>query len=87
MVTYSLVLHLLSLAPLEGSAMALVLQTLGGDQPLNLGSLGVGLLALALGLDLSSNDVLANLVIVNRVSSDGEMISFKNGIFFAISLP
>lgn len=66
--TYSLVLDLLSLAPLEGSAVALVLETLGGDQPLDLGSLGVGLLALALGLDLAADDVLADLVVVIRIS-------------------
>ena len=42
--------------------MPLVLQTLGGDQTLDLGGLGVGLLALALGLDLSSDDILANLL-------------------------
>lgn len=41
--------------------MALVLETLGGDQPLDAGSLGVGGLALALGLDLSSDNVLADL--------------------------
>lgn len=44
--------------------MALVLEALGGDEPLDLGSLGVGLLALILGLDLSSNDVLADLFAV-----------------------
>lgn len=42
--------------------MALVLETLGSDQPLDLGSLGVGLLALTLGLDLAANDVLADLL-------------------------
>lgn len=41
--------------------MALVLQTLGSDQTLDLGSLGVRLSALLLRLDLSSDDVLANL--------------------------
>jgi hypothetical protein len=68
-VLVSLVLHLLGLAPLEGSAVALVLQTLRGDQPLDLGGLGVRLLALTLGLDLSSDDVLADLVIDIPVSS------------------
>jgi hypothetical protein len=61
--TYSLVLDLLGLAALEGGAMTLVLQALGSDQPLDLGRLCVGLLALTLGLDLSSNDVLADLLI------------------------
>lgn len=41
--------------------MALVLETLGGNESLDLGSLGVRLLALALGLDLAANDVLADL--------------------------
>ena len=59
--TYGLVLDLLSLAALEGSTVALVLETLGGDESLDLGGLGVGGLALALGLDLAANDVLADL--------------------------
>lgn len=60
--TYGLVLDLLGLAALERSAMALVLETLGSDQSLDLGRLGVRLLALTLGLDLAANDVLANLL-------------------------
>lgn len=60
-VTYGLVLDLLSLSPLESGTVALVLETLGSDQPLDLGSLGVRLLALTLGLDLAANDVLADL--------------------------
>ena len=60
--TYRLILHLLGLATLERDAVALVLQALGSDQTLNARSLGVRLLALALGLDLTPNDVLANLL-------------------------
>lgn len=41
--------------------MALVLETLGSDESLDLGGLGVGLLALTLGLDLAADDELANL--------------------------
>ena len=41
--------------------MALVLETLGSDQSLDLGGLGVGLLSLTLGLDLAADDELANL--------------------------
>jgi hypothetical protein len=41
--------------------MTLVLKTLGGDEPLNLGGLGIRRLALALGLDLATDDVLADL--------------------------
>lgn len=42
--------------------MTLVLETLGSDQALDLGGLGVGGLALTLGLDLAANDVLADLL-------------------------
>ena len=59
--TYGLVLDLLGLAALERNAVALVLQALGGDQTLDLGGLGVRRLALTLGLDLTSDDVLADL--------------------------
>lgn len=60
-VTYRLVLDLLGLTTLERNAVTLVLQTLGGDQSLDLGGLGVRRLALTLGLDLTSDDVLADL--------------------------
>lgn len=59
--TYGFILDLLGLAALECDAVALVLQTLGSDQTLDLGSLGVRLGALLLGLDFTSNDVLADL--------------------------
>ncbi len=64
--TYGLVLDLLGLAALEGSAVALVLEALGGNQSLDLGGLGVGLLALTLRLDLAANDVLADLLTSRR---------------------
>lgn len=60
--TYGLVLDLLGLAALESSAVTLVLEALGSDQTLDLGGLGVGALALTLGLDLAANDVLADLL-------------------------
>jgi hypothetical protein len=60
----SLILDLLGLAALQGDSVALVLQALGSDQTLDLGGLGVRLLALTLGLDLTSNDVLADIVIL-----------------------
>jgi len=41
--------------------VALVLETLRSNQALDLGSLGVGLLALALGLNLAADDELADL--------------------------
>jgi hypothetical protein len=46
---------------LECDPVTLVLETLRSDQALDLGSLGVCLLALALGLDFTTNDELANL--------------------------
>lgn len=60
--TYGLVLDLLGLSSLESSTVTLVLQTLGGDKSLNARSLGVRGLTLTLGLNLSSNNVLADLV-------------------------
>lgn len=59
--TYGSVLDLLGLALLQCDAVALVLQALGSNQALDLGGLGVRLLALTLGLDLTANDVLAHL--------------------------
>jgi hypothetical protein len=41
--------------------VTLVLETLGSNQALDLGGLGVGLLALTLGLDLTADDVLPDL--------------------------
>lgn len=46
--------------------MALVLEALGSDKALDLGSLGVGLLALTLGLDLAADDELADLFLKTR---------------------
>lgn len=59
--TYSLILDLLGLAALEGDPVALVLETLGRDQTLDLGGLGVRLLALTLGLDLATDNVFPDL--------------------------
>jgi hypothetical protein len=60
-ITYGSILGLLGVAALQGQAVALVLEALGGDQALDLRGLGVWLLALALGLDLTTDDELANL--------------------------
>lgn len=59
--TYGLVLDLLGLATLECDPVALVLETLGSNQALDLGGLGVRLGALLLGLDLTTDHVLADL--------------------------
>jgi hypothetical protein len=42
-------------SPLESDAVALVLQSLGSNETLNLRGFGVGFFAFALGLDFSSN--------------------------------
>lgn len=59
--TYGSVLGGLGLATLECDAVALVLETLGGDQTLDARGLGVGLGTLLLGLDLTTDDELADL--------------------------
>lgn len=66
--TYGLVLDLLGLAALEGSAVALMLETLGSDESLDLGGLGVGSLSLTLGLDFTSDNVLADLDLQIKIS-------------------
>lgn len=59
--TYGLILDLFGLTTLECSAVALVLKALRGDQSLDLGRLGVRLLALTLGLNLATDDIFADL--------------------------
>jgi hypothetical protein len=60
-VTYGSISGLLGVAALESQAVTLVLEALGGDETLDLGGLGVWLLALALGLDFTTDDELADL--------------------------
>ena len=52
----------LGMTTLERDEMTLVLETLRGDETLDLGGLGVWFLALALGLDFATNDEFADLV-------------------------
>jgi hypothetical protein len=66
--TYGLILDLLGLATLECDPVTLVLETLGSNQTLDLGSLGVRLLALTLRLNLSSDNVLADLLLTQSVT-------------------
>ena len=47
---------------LNGLSTSLVLKSTGSDKTLDLGSLGVSLLAFSLGLDFTANDILANIV-------------------------
>lgn len=59
--TYSSILGSLSVTALECDTVALVLETLRGDQTLDLWGLGVWLLALTLWLNLATDDKLADL--------------------------
>jgi hypothetical protein len=59
--TYGSILCSLSITALQRNTMTLVLKTLGSDQSLDLGSLGVRLLALTLWLDFTTDDKLADL--------------------------
>lgn len=72
-VLVGLVLDLLGLTALERKAVALVLEALGGDQALDAGSLGVGLLALSLGLNLAADDVLADIVILGEAEETANL--------------
>ncbi len=58
---YGSILGSLSVAALQRNAVALVLETLRRDQSLDLGSLGVWLLAFTLWLDFTTDDKLADL--------------------------
>jgi hypothetical protein len=60
-VTYGSILGSFRAAALECDPVALVLQTLGSDQALDLGCLGVGLRALLLGGNLTADNELADL--------------------------
>jgi hypothetical protein len=59
--TYGSILGSFRAAALECDAVALVLETLRSNQTLDLGSLGVGLGTLLLGLNLTADDELADL--------------------------
>ncbi len=75
--TYGLILDLLGLAALERDAVTLVLQALGSDQALDARSLGVGPLALALGLDLATNDVLADLLFPENMVLVSDIVALR----------
>jgi len=61
-ITYSLILDLLGLAALQRNTVTLVLEALRSNQSLDPGSLGIWPLSLTLGLNLTSNDVLTDLL-------------------------
>jgi len=58
---------------LECDPVTLVLETLRSDQTLDLGSLGVWLLAFALGLDFTTNDELANIIFLAETEEAAEL--------------
>ena len=60
-------LGVLSTALLEGQAMALALENNRCNKTLNLGSLCVGLLFRILGLNLTTNDILADIIVLGQV--------------------
>jgi hypothetical protein len=57
----------LTSSALKSLSVSLALEGDGGDKTLDLGSLGEGLLTLALGLDLTTDDVLADIIILGQV--------------------
>lgn len=59
-------LGVLSTTLLEGQAVTLALENNRGDKTLNLGSLGVGLLFSILGLYLTTDDKLADIIFFAR---------------------
>jgi hypothetical protein len=59
--TYGSILGLLGVSALECEAMTLVLEALRSDETLDLGGLGVWLLSLTLGLNLTTDNELADL--------------------------
>jgi len=59
--TYGSLLLGLGTTALEGLEMSLALETLGSDEALDVGGLGVWLGTLLLGLDFAADDELANL--------------------------
>jgi len=77
--TDSLILDLLGLSPLEGGAVTAVLEALRGDQALDLGGLGVWPLALALGLHLSPDDIVADLKSMSALITIGSVVIGRKG--------
>jgi len=67
------VLGLLGLAALERDSVALVLETLRSDETLDTRSLGVWLGTLLLGLDLTTNDELADIVFLAETEEAADL--------------
>lgn len=66
--TYRGILGGFGLAALESHSVTLVLKTLGGDETLDAGCLGIGFLALALWLDFAADDEFADLTAHMKLS-------------------
>jgi len=69
----SCILGSLCVTALQCDTVTLVLETLGGDETLNLGSLGVWLLAFALGLDFTSDDELADIILLAEAEESSDL--------------
>jgi len=74
-VLVSSILGLLGVAALECDTVALVLETLRSDQTLDLGGLGVWLLALTLWLNLTTDNELANIIILAEAEELSDLCS------------
>jgi len=69
----SSILGTLSIATLESEAVTLVLKTLGSNQTLDLGCLGVWLLALALWLNLTTDNEFADIVFLGETEEAADL--------------
>jgi len=69
------ILGLLCVTALQCNAVALVLQTLGSNQTLDLWRLGIWLLALTLWLNLTTNNELANIIILGETEELSDLCS------------
>jgi len=67
------ILGSLCAAALECDAVTLVLQALRSNQTLDLRSLGVGLLALTLGLDLTANNEFADIIFLAEAKEAADL--------------
>jgi hypothetical protein len=71
----SSILGSLSIAALECDTVALVLKTLGSNETLDFGGLGIWLLALPLWLNLTTDNKLADIVILGETEELADLRS------------
>jgi len=67
------ILGCLGMSSLEGNAMSLVLQSLRGDQSLDLGGFGVWLSAFLLGDDFTSDDEFADIILLAQTEESSDL--------------